>query len=57
MFYANDTSDWTTIHHVGIYEGGGIYVEAPHTGDHVKRLTIWTEGLMAYGARPYARVR
>ena len=52
VFYANDTSDWTTIHHVGIYEGGGIYVEAPHTGDHVKRLTIWTDGLMAYGARP-----
>jgi cell wall-associated NlpC family hydrolase len=52
VFYANDTSDWTTIHHVGIYEGGGIYVEAPHTGDVVKRLTIWTDGLMAYGARP-----
>jgi cell wall-associated NlpC family hydrolase len=52
VFYANDTSDWTTIHHVGIYEGGGVYVEAPHTGDHVKRLTIWTDGLMAYGARP-----
>ena len=52
VFYAADTSDWTTIHHVGIYEGGGIYVEAPHTGDHVKRLTIWTEGLMAYGVRP-----
>ena len=52
VFYAADTSDWTTIHHVGIYEGGGIYVEAPHTGDYVKRLTIWTEGLMAYGARP-----
>ncbi|MFN8168499.1 MAG: C40 family peptidase [Candidatus Nanopelagicales bacterium] len=52
VFYATNTSDWTTIHHVGIYEGGGIYVEAPHTGDVVKRLTIWTEGLMAYGARP-----
>ncbi len=52
VFYASDTSDWTTIHHVGIYETGGIYVEAPHTGDVVKRLTIWTEGLMPYGARP-----
>jgi cell wall-associated NlpC family hydrolase len=52
VFYASDTSDWTTIHHVGIYEGGGIYVEAPHPGDHVKRLTIWTDGLMPYGARP-----
>jgi cell wall-associated NlpC family hydrolase len=52
VFYASDTSDWTTIHHVGIYESGGIYVEAPHTGDVVKRLTIWTDGLMAYGVRP-----
>ena len=52
VFYAFDTSDWLTIHHVGLYVGDGQMIEAPHTGDHVKYQTIWTQGLMAYGTRP-----
>lgn len=52
VFFATDPSDWLTIHHVGIYAGGGQMVEAPHTGDHVKFQTIWQDELMAYGARP-----
>jgi cell wall-associated NlpC family hydrolase len=52
VFYAFDTSDWGTIHHVGMYVGGGRMVEAPHTGDVVKYQTIWLPGLMAYGTRP-----
>ena len=52
VFFATDPSDWLTIHHVGIYAGGGQMVEAPHTGDHVKFQTIWQDQLMAYGARP-----
>jgi len=52
VFYAFDTSDWLTIHHVGLYVGGGQMIEAPHTGDHVKYQTIWLPGLMAYGTRP-----
>jgi peptidoglycan DL-endopeptidase CwlO len=52
VFFATDPNDWLTIHHVGIYAGGGQMVEAPHTGDHVKFQTIWQDELMAYGARP-----
>ena len=52
VFYAFDTSDWLTIHHVGMYVGGGRMIEAPHTGDVVRYQTIWTPGLMAYGTRP-----
>ena len=52
VFYAFDTSDWLTIHHVGLYVGGGQMIEAPHTGDVVKYQTIWLPGLMAFGTRP-----
>ena len=52
VFFATDPSDWLTIHHVGIYSGGGLMVEAPHTGDVVKYQTIWQDQLMAYGSRP-----
>ncbi len=32
MFFATDLSDPRTIHHVGIYVGGGYMIDAPHTG-------------------------
>jgi cell wall-associated NlpC family hydrolase len=28
------------IHHVGIYEGGGIMINAPETGENVRRDSI-----------------
>lgn len=34
VFYGNP------IHHVGIYEGGGVYINAPETGEHVRRNSI-----------------
>ncbi len=52
VFFAWDPSDVTTIHHVGIYSGGGQMIEAPHTGDVVKYFTIWQDGLVAFGTRP-----
>ena len=36
MFFATNTSDPSTIHHVSIYLGGGKMIHAPHTGDVVK---------------------
>ncbi len=36
VFFATDTGDPSTIHHVGLYLGGGRMIEAPHTGDVVK---------------------
>lgn len=35
LFYANDTSDPSTIHHVTMYAGGGEMVEAPYSGAYV----------------------
>jgi cell wall-associated NlpC family hydrolase len=32
VFFANDLNDPRTIHHVGIYVGGGYMIDAPHTG-------------------------
>jgi cell wall-associated NlpC family hydrolase len=36
VFYATDTADPATIHHVGIYIGGGMMVDAPYTGANVR---------------------
>ncbi|GGU92066.1 hydrolase [Actinomadura cremea] len=36
VFFAHDTSDPETIHHVGIYVGDGRMVEAPYTGARVR---------------------
>jgi cell wall-associated NlpC family hydrolase len=35
LFYANDTSDPSTIHHVTMYAGNGMMVEAPFSGSYV----------------------
>ncbi|WP_329134800.1 bifunctional lytic transglycosylase/C40 family peptidase [Streptomyces sp. NBC_01476] len=32
VFFATDLNDPRTIHHVGIYVGGGYMIDAPHTG-------------------------
>lgn len=32
VFFATDLGDPRTIHHVGIYVGGGYMIDAPHTG-------------------------
>jgi cell wall-associated NlpC family hydrolase len=36
VFFAYDTSNPATIHHVGMYIGNGEMVEAPHTGANVQ---------------------
>lgn len=36
LFFATDTSNPDTIHHVGIYAGDGEMVEAPYTGANVR---------------------
>jgi cell wall-associated NlpC family hydrolase len=36
VFFAYDTSDASTIHHVGIYAGNGMMINAPHTGANVR---------------------
>ena len=36
MYFAYDTSDPGTIHHVGLYLGNGMMINAPQTGEVVK---------------------
>ena len=40
VFYASDLSDSSTIHHVGLYIGDGLMIEAPHTGEYVRTAAI-----------------
>jgi cell wall-associated NlpC family hydrolase len=43
------------VHHVGIYIGGGKFLQAPHTGDVVKISSLTEPGYAAEfcGARRY----
>jgi cell wall-associated NlpC family hydrolase len=43
---------WPTIHHVGIYAGGGLVLHAPYTGSQVRLtpLSAWSD---YWGARRY----
>lgn len=51
VFYATDTSDPNTIHHVAMYLGDGLVIHAPHTGDHVRYAPVAMPGLIG-AARP-----
>ena len=39
----------TDIHHVGIYVGAGLMINAPHTGDVVRVSSIWWSDLAGFG--------
>jgi cell wall-associated NlpC family hydrolase len=39
----------TDIHHVGIYIGDGLMINAPHTGDVVQVSSIWWSDLAGFG--------
>ena len=41
VFFAHNTGNPGTIHHVGMYIGKGLMVEAPHTGAVVRTSSIW----------------
>ncbi|TWF98495.1 NlpC/P60 family protein [Kitasatospora viridis] len=40
VFFATDLTDPRSIHHVGIYVGGGYMIDAPHTGAVIRYDTI-----------------
>lgn len=44
VFWAYDVNDPATIHHVALYIGNGLVLEAPHTGDVVKIARLWLSG-------------
>lgn len=41
LFFATDPNDWRSIHHVGMYIGGGRMVQSPTTGSFVKISPVW----------------
>ena len=52
LFYATNTSDPDTIHHVGIYIGDGMMVDAPYTGAFVRIDSIYQPGGLIGAIRP-----
>ncbi|WP_432571931.1 C40 family peptidase [Kineococcus sp. SYSU DK005] len=52
VFYATDTSDPATVHHVGLVVAPGLMVEAPHSGAVVRTASIYRSGLLPLGTRP-----
>lgn len=57
MFFANDTSNWDSIHHVAMSLGGDSMIHAPHTGDvvrtdrHISASSYWRPQFIG-GLRP-----
>ncbi|MGA5703219.1 NlpC/P60 family protein [Peterkaempfera bronchialis] len=62
VFFAHDLNDPRTIHHVGIYVGGGYMINAPHTGavirydridapDYIGATRVTSDGAAALPAR------
>jgi peptidoglycan DL-endopeptidase CwlO len=46
VFYATNTADPSTIHHVAMYLGDGLVINAPHTGDVVRYAPVSMPGLI-----------
>ena len=40
MFFAHNAGNPGTIHHVGVYIGGGAMIEAPYSGARVRVASI-----------------
>lgn len=49
VFFATDFTDIQTIHHVGLYVGGGQMIEAPYTGADVRVSSIYRPDFYAMG--------
>ena len=54
VFFATNTSDPATIHHVGIYIGNDMMVDAPYTGASVRIDSIHAPGGLIGAVRPAA---
>jgi cell wall-associated NlpC family hydrolase len=54
VFFATNIADPATIHHVGIYIGNGLMVDAPYTGAFVRIDSIHAVGGLIGATRPAA---
>ena len=41
-----------TSHHMGLYVGNDMMIEAPYTGAYVREASIWRSDILPYGGRP-----
>jgi cell wall-associated NlpC family hydrolase len=55
VFFAYNINDPSTIHHVGIYVGGGAMIDSPHTGSFIRFDSI-SESDYIGATRPYSVV-
>ena len=55
VFFAYNVNDPSTIHHVGIYVGGGAMIDAPHTGATIRFDPVGGSEYIG-SVRPYAQV-
>jgi cell wall-associated NlpC family hydrolase len=49
VFFAYNLSDYTTIHHVALYLGDGMMIEAPYTGAVVRISSVDRPDLWGFG--------
>jgi cell wall-associated NlpC family hydrolase len=54
LFYALNTSDPATIHHVTMYIGRGQMIAAPETGENVQIQPVYMQGFIG-AMRPWAK--
>jgi cell wall-associated NlpC family hydrolase len=52
LFFATNTADPSTIHHVGIYIGNAMMVDAPYTGAFVRIDSMYAPGGLIGAVRP-----
>ena len=55
LFWADNTADPATIHHVAMYAGGGYMYSTDHTGDVARLQPVWGGGFIG-ATRPIAAV-
>lgn len=53
LYWATDTTDPASIHHVALYIGGGYMIHAPRTGDVVRVARVYLDGYIG-ASRPWA---
>jgi cell wall-associated NlpC family hydrolase len=54
LFWALNTSEPATIHHVAMYIGHGLMIAAPHTGENVQIQPVYLDGFIG-AMRPWAK--
>jgi cell wall-associated NlpC family hydrolase len=52
IFWGSDPSDPGSIHHVAIYSGGGMMIEAPNSRSRVREVPVRWSGTMPFVGRP-----